>query len=69
MNRKKKKNKSKRKLLILAIFIVIILIALFIVNKFIPVENIKEDELKISLSTTKITGDNVRATISSKKRI
>lgn len=62
---KKKKNK-KKKFIVIVILIAIIFGIISLINFCIPVKDISNDDIYISLSTQKTTGNNVKATITSK---
>ena len=66
MNKKIKSNK-KKKIIILLFFIIIIVGVLLLINKLLPVKDITDDDIHISLSTDTITGNNITATISTDK--
>ena len=59
---------TKRKLVIILVIILALVGILFLVNRLIPVKNISKDNIGISLSTIKPTGQNVVATITSKTK-
>ena len=65
---KKKRKFTRRKLIVIISFIAIFIGVLFLINRLIPIKNISKDNINIKLSTTKPTGKNVIATITTKTK-
>lgn len=69
ITKKRKLEFSKRRVLVIsAIFILLIIGIIFLINRLLPIKNISEDDISIKLSTTKITGKSVTATITTKTK-
>ena len=66
----KKRKFTKRKMIVITILIIITIAIItgisFIINRSIPVKDINQDNISINLSTTRPTGKNIIANISTK---
>jgi lipoprotein-anchoring transpeptidase ErfK/SrfK len=64
-NNNSKFSKIRKYVILFIILIAIIFGVIYIANKLIPIKDITDDNISISLSTTKLTGNTVEATITS----
>ena len=66
--RRKKKKITKRKIIVVIIIILILVGIFFLINRLIPVKNINDNNISVKLSTTKPTGKDISASVSTKTK-
>lgn len=66
INKKNKKKNTKRKAIVIVILLAILVGIFFLINMLLPIKDVTDDNITINLSTTKLTGKNVIASLDTK---